>query len=138
MSIVDLKAFVIDDQRPMRSIIRTFLYQIGIKKVEEADDGKTALEKLKKDDVQPDFILCDLHMEKMNGTQFIKLLRNDEQYKTKRVPVILVTGEDDRVLLEESCDAGAVAVLPKPCSLKGTAHAIGEAIGFILEYNGAI
>jgi two-component system, chemotaxis family, chemotaxis protein CheY len=134
----ELRALVIDDQRAMRSIVRSLLYQIGIKKVTEAESGKRALESLKTCKIQPDFILCDLNMENIDGIQFIKLLRHDNKLKSKNAPIIFLTGEDDPDRLDLSYQAGAVDVVLKPCSSKDLARAIGKAIGYTLMDNAEV
>jgi two-component system chemotaxis response regulator CheY len=132
MSASDLKAFIIDDQKTMRSIVRGLLHQLGITDVTEAENGKSAFEMLKRAAAPPDFILCDLYMENGDGLEFINSLRRDETTKLQHIPVILLTGEHDKLLLEVSQQIGAVVVLYKPCGIKELASAISKVVGFNL------
>ncbi len=66
-----IRVLVIDDHRTMRQIVRRLLGQIGIHDVEDAEDGAAALKILHSPQAkQPDLIICDLHMEKMDGMDF--------------------------------------------------------------------
>ena len=62
--LVSLRALIVDDQRTMRSIVRTLLSQIGITDVVEAADGTEAIEIIEMPgETVPDFVICDLHMK---------------------------------------------------------------------------
>jgi adenylate cyclase len=78
--------------------------------IERANDGAEALEKLPS--FQPDVILLDYMMPRMNGLEVLKRLRADETYRT--IPVILLTAkatQDDKV---RGLDAGADDYVIKP------------------------
>ncbi len=63
-------------------------------------DGEEALQHLKNEvNVRPCIILLDLNMPKMNGIEFLKIIKADE--KLKRIPVIvLTTSREDRDVVE--------------------------------------
>lgn len=84
---------LVDDDPQARSILRSMLEVEGWK-VAEADNGRTALEKLQ--DELPGLILLDLAMPDMDGFQFIKELRKHEEWEN--IPVIVLTA---RLLSEE-------------------------------------
>lgn len=127
-----LKAYVIDDQRSMRSIILGLLRRLNVTQITEAEGGAEALELLTKSRELPDFILCDLYMEHGGGIDFMNALRRDEKLRNFHIPVILLTGEDDPIILGVGQQVGAAAVLHKPCSLIDLAQTIGTAVGFTL------
>lgn len=67
-----------------------------------AYNGIEALHILKKDGLIPDVILLDLNMPKMNGIEFLKLLREDERLRDLKVFVMTTSSESsDRNLVEE-------------------------------------
>ncbi len=111
---VDISVLVIDDQRAMRSIVRQLLSQIGIDDIHEAQNGEEALKFLNQpSNEDPDVIICDLHMDKMDGLEFCNLVRRDKEHD---IPIIILTGDSDEFLHEVSKQVGAVAVLTKPVS----------------------
>lgn len=125
-----LIAMVIDDQPMMRSIIRSAMKQLGIDQTLEASSGNQALELLRNTKTPPDFIFCDLYMNDGGGTEFINTMRRDEQLKKLAVPILMLTGEEDEMMLDVCRQVGAVTVLHKPCSLPQIAAALSRILGF--------
>ena len=124
----DIRVLVIDDQRAMRSIVRQLLSQIGIHDVEESRNGEEALKILNQpSNEDPDVIICDLHMDKMDGLEFCNQVRRDKEHI---IPIIILTGDSDEFLHEVSRQVGAVAVLTKPVSAPELQEHIQTAIGF--------
>lgn len=68
-------------------------------KITEANNGEDALKQLEQKDNLPDIILLDLNMPKINGIEFLKILKADE--RLRYIPtVILTTSNNQRDLLE--------------------------------------
>lgn len=109
-----LHVLVIDDQEVVRAIIRKSLAKVHLSKFTEARDGKEALEILHQSDIEPDVILCDLHMAPMGGEDFLRQLRGDRSSRNCRKPVLILTGEKDEKTLEAVRRHGASKILPKP------------------------
>ncbi len=115
MSVVDfsmLQVLVVDDQKSMRSIIRDLLKQAGIDKVEEAVNGDEALKwlrNLRADD--PDVIITDLYMD---GMELCNQIRRNEKLRGRATPIIILTGEEDKMMHEVGLQLGAASVLTKP------------------------
>ena len=64
---------VVDDFSTMRRVVRGLLKEMGYENVDEAEDGVTALAKLKS---QPfDFVICELGMPIMSGIDLLKIVR---------------------------------------------------------------
>lgn len=125
-----LIALVIDDQEEWRSIVRAALKRLDINQVMEASGGNAALELLRKTEQKPDFIFCDLYMENGGGTEFINAMRRDDFLKKLNIPVLMLTGEHNPLLIEVCHQVGAVTVLHKPCSLAQIAAAISTIVGY--------
>ena len=124
----DISVLVIDDQRAMRSIVRQLLSQIGIHDVQEPRNGEEALKFLNQpSNEDPDVIICDLHMDKMDGLEFCNQVRRDKEHV---IPIIILTGDSDEFLHEVSKQVGAAAVLTKPVSAPELQEHIQTAIGF--------
>ncbi|MSO69391.1 MAG: response regulator, partial [Alphaproteobacteria bacterium] len=109
-----IRVMVIDDQRTMRAILRDLLHKVGIHDVIEASDGEDALKHLVTSAIQnmkPDVLLCDLHMEKMDGLEFIARIRRGKvDAVDKLIPILLITGESETMMLEVVGQVGASAV----------------------------
>ena len=88
-----------DDQIEVMKFNRT-ISKLELKhKVIEAKNGEEALNILSKKDRRPDIILLDLNMPKMNGIEFLTILKKDDELKY--IPtIILSTSSNHRDLLE--------------------------------------
>jgi two-component system chemotaxis response regulator CheY len=126
-----LRALVIDDQRSMRMIVKNLLRTIGIENVAEAENGKVALAYLRGSEVEyPDVIICDLHMDEMDGMQFCNIVRSDKNLRDHHVPILMLTGDLDPMLHEVSKQVGALSVLIKPVSAEELGQHIEKALGY--------
>src|ERR1700692_1773164 len=100
--------FLVDDSELIRSATRHFLEsQPGFKVCGEAVDGIDALAKASH--LNPDLIILDIAMPRMNGLQTARELRA-RMYK---VPIILFTWYADAVQPEDVAAAGISAAISK-------------------------
>lgn len=106
----NLRVLVIDDFASMRKIEKNILGQIGIKNVDEADDGSTALPKMKNNPY--DIILLDWNMPNMNGLELLKIMRSEDELK--KLSVIMVTAEALKDNIVAAAQAGANDYIVKP------------------------
>ena len=92
------KALLVDDDEMVRRSVRQALEPIGWK-VNEAENGQVAVEALAT--AQPDVIILDLMMPKMDGFEFLDELRSRPDWQD--IPVVVITAKDltekDRVRL---------------------------------------
>lgn len=79
------KILIVDDEFEMRQLLRLYLQQESYI-VEEAEDGREAIRKIKKDDYE--LIILDVMMPLMDGWQTIKEIR-----ELSEVPVIMLTAK---------------------------------------------
>ena len=129
----ELRVLIIDDQEIMRKIIRRLLRESAITNVAEAENGLEGLEQLANPQIEnPDVILCDLDMDVMSGTEFIHKLRRHKGLSNPDVPVIVLTGEANDMVLEVAVQVGASTVLQKPLPPEELLAAIESAVGFQL------
>lgn len=94
MESVRKKVLIVEDEPCMREVLKIRVEMMGFE-AETADDGSIALEKVKT--YQPDLILLDLMLPKIDGFHVCKKLKSDPQYK--HIPVIVVTArlsEEDK------------------------------------------
>ncbi len=81
---------VIEDEEPLRRVLKDILTVEGYA-ISEAKDGVEGLEMSLREN--PDLILLDIVMPKMNGLDMLKKLRAEE--RGKEVPVIVLTNLSD-------------------------------------------
>lgn len=121
----NMKILVVDDFSTMRRIIKNILKEIGYNNVDEADDGSTALEKLKA--AKFDFVVTDWNMPNMPGIELLKAIRSDDGLK--HTPVLMVTAEAAKENVVTAVAAGVNNYIVKPF----TAAALKERIDIILQ-----
>lgn len=120
----NLKGLLVDDFVVMRSVERAMLAQLGIKNLDEADDGLSALEKARQRSY--DFILLDWRMPKMGGAEFLKALRSDPS--ALRIPVLVVSSAPFKNDLAAARQLGASAYLLKPFTVDELALKLKKAL----------
>ena len=106
----DIRILVVDDMSTMRRIIKTILNQLGYSNIEEAENGKQALGKLKKEKF--DFVITDWNMPEMDGLELVKQIRSDDELKV--LPVLMVTAEAKKENVMEALKAGVNNYIVKP------------------------
>ncbi len=107
---LSMKVLVVDDFATMRRILKNVLRQVGFTNIIEADDGKTALKELKKENV--DLILCDWNMPEMPGIDLLRQVRSDDGLK--KIPFVMVTAEAQKENILEAVKAGVNSYVVKP------------------------
>jgi CheY-like chemotaxis protein len=100
---------IADDRASSRELLRTVLERVGYAVI-EAEDGEAAVERAQSGN--PDLILLDLQMPKLDGYGVLARLRADERFRT--VPVLALTasamsGDQEKILA-----AGFTDYLSKP------------------------
>jgi two-component system chemotaxis response regulator CheY len=101
---------VVDDFATMRRILRNLLAEIGVRQVEEASDGRAALELMKATPV--DFVISDINMPRMNGYELLRQIRADAALKS--TPVLLITSEASKDDVVQAIRLGANGTILKP------------------------
>lgn len=106
---------VVEDEGNTRLLIKRLLLQIGIISVVEAADGKAGLDEAMR--TRPTIILCDVHMEPVDGRAFLKMLRALKVRDLATTPVIFLTADanTDTVLFAKEHQVNGYLV--KPVSL---------------------
>jgi two-component system, chemotaxis family, chemotaxis protein CheY len=84
-----ISVLVVDDSATSIQIMRDVLWQLSFKKVDEANGGTTALEKLRRKHYG--LVISDLNMEPMSGYDLLRQVRADPGLG--QVPFIIVTAD---------------------------------------------
>ena len=102
------KILVVDDEKPISDIIKFNLKKEGYD-VYTAYDGEEALQKV--EEVNPDLILLDLMLPKIDGLEVAREVR-----KTHNMPIIMVTAKDAEIDKVLGLEMGADDYVTKPFS----------------------
>jgi two-component system response regulator MprA len=109
----EMRILVVDDERAVRDSLRRALTLEGYD-VELASDGEEALSLIEGPAAEPDAVVLDVLMPRLNGLDVCKRLRA----AGNRIPVLMLTARDqveDRVA---GLDAGADDYVVKPFALE--------------------
>jgi NarL family two-component system response regulator LiaR len=117
-----IRVMLVDDHQMVRNGLGTFLLvHDDLALVGEARNGEEALAVFQH--VQPDVVLMDLKMPRMNGVEATRaLMKRDPELR-----VIALTSFKDEELIQEALDAGAIGYLLKDVDADDLAEAIRAA-----------
>jgi CheY-like chemotaxis protein len=107
------KILVVEDNQDNRELVVKVL-KINGYKVIEAVDGEEALEKTKTEN--PDLILMDLFIPKIDGYEVTRRLKSDRDLK--HIPVIALTAHAMKGDMEVALAAGCDGYMPKPIDVR--------------------
>lgn len=124
ISLSDLKLLLVEDNEMNREIARDLLEDEGII-VDEAEDGRIAVDKLKQKGPQYyDIILMDIQMPYMNGYEATKAIRG--LYPDRHIPIIALSAnafEEDK---QKSLSAGMDDHIAKPIDADALIRCINQ------------
>jgi two-component system, cell cycle response regulator DivK len=100
---------IVEDDPETRQLYVTVFESEGFR-TDEAHNGLQALEKANA--IAPDLILTDIAVPGIDGIELCRRLRSDK--RTEAIPLLAVTGYDDRRYPDRVLQAGANRVLLKP------------------------
>ncbi|NJR65969.1 MAG: response regulator [Leptolyngbyaceae cyanobacterium CRU_2_3] len=103
---------VVDDDEPMRILLRDVLENIGYQVI-EVGNGQDGLEVCKR--VYPDLIVLDCMMPVMDGLTFCQELRTT--LGAASVPVLMITGLTDLEIIDRAFAVGITDYIVKPVSI---------------------
>jgi two-component system KDP operon response regulator KdpE len=106
MNATALKVLVIDDEPPIRKLLKMGLAAQGYQVV-EAGNGKTALTLL---DEQPGLIILDLGLPDIQGHELLRMIRA----RNESVPIVVLSSRGDEAGKVQALDFGADDYVTKP------------------------
>jgi len=117
-----IRVMIVDDHDMVRRGLATFLrVKADLELVGEASNGQQALQVCEK--IQPDVILMDLVMPEMDGMTATRAIREC----WPQIQVIALTSFQEKELVREALQAGAIGYLLKNVSIDELAEAIRSA-----------
>ncbi|MBW3624248.1 MAG: response regulator transcription factor [Armatimonadetes bacterium] len=119
-----LRIFLADDHAVVREGLKTLINaEPDMEVIGEAEDGRDALEKTKGCD--PDIVVMDLSMPRMNGTQATEALRKS----CPDMKVLALTMHEDTSYLRSLLEAGASGYVLKRSAPQELVHALRSVAG---------
>jgi CheY-like chemotaxis protein len=126
------KILLADDDLEDRNIIFEAMEVINASElIHFAENGEQALDVLAKNhnpENVPRLIVLDLNMPKMNGTQTLKKLKDDERFKD--IPVIIFSTSINPFEKEKCMTLGAYSYITKPISFGESVETAKLFVGF--------
>jgi two-component system alkaline phosphatase synthesis response regulator PhoP len=118
------KILVVEDEAELTGAIRIRLEQAGYE-VLTAYDGQEGLEKARAEN--PDLIVLDLMLPKIDGYKVCRMLKFDEKYK--KIPVVMLTARAQEKDENLGYEVGADAFITKPFKYQVLLAKIAELLG---------
>jgi two-component system KDP operon response regulator KdpE len=128
MSAAPIKVLIIDDEPPIRKLLRMGLTTQGYETL-EASNGKAALEKLAE---EPALIILDLGLPDMQGHELLRTIRG----RNEAVPIVVLSARGDEAGKVEALDLGADDYLTKPFGMDELLARLRAALRHQLQVKG--
>jgi len=128
MSTVPLKVLIIDDEPPIRKLLRMGLSTQGYQTI-EASNGKIALEMLSH---EPGLVILDLGLPDIQGHELLRLIRA----RNESVPIVVLSSRGDEAGKVQALDLGADDFVTKPFGMDELLARIRAALRHQLQIHG--
>ena len=128
MSAARLKILVIDDEPPIRKLLRMGLSTQGYD-VLEAPNGKTGLELLAQ---EPDLVILDLGLPDVEGLELLRTIRG----RSESVPIVVLSSRGDEAGKVQALDLGADDYVTKPFGMDELLARMRAALRHQLQVHG--
>ena len=128
MSAAPLKILVVDDEPPIRKLLRMGLSTQGYE-ILEAPNGKASLDLLGRN---PDLIILDLGLPDMQGLELLRTMRA----RNERVPIVVLSSRGDEIGKVQALDLGADDYVTKPFGMDELLARMRAALRHQLQIHG--
>lgn len=112
-----LRILIVDDYEMVRIMLKRCLTQLGYTNVEEATDGKQALDMLNSAAGTENafaVVFSDLNMPRMNGFELLAACRKSPSFS--RIPFVIISAEAESDYISQALQHGANDYIIKPFS----------------------
>lgn len=117
-----MKILVVEDENLIRESLVRNVKQLGYSQIAEAGNGFEALDRIK--DFQPDIILADIKMPKMDGIQLLSEIR----MQSYDCIFIIVSGYDSFEYAQSALHLGAFSYLLKPVTDRDLENTLSKSV----------
>lgn len=105
------RVLIVDDSPAIVSFVKAYLVWMGCEFV-EASDGHRAIRVASL--MLVDLVIADINMPGMDGIEMVRAMRQGENARLQRIPIILMTGDASPELERRARDAGTTEFIRKP------------------------
>jgi two-component system KDP operon response regulator KdpE len=130
MSATSAKILVVDDEPPIRKLLRMGLVSQGYD-VLEAQNGKVALELLSNN---PDLVILDLGLPDIDGLELLRRIRQREN----SLPIVVLSSRGDEAGKVAALDLGADDYVTKPFGMEELFARMRAALRHQLQVQGEL
>lgn len=120
------RVLYVEDEKDLREPISQMLEILGYE-VDCAINGAEGVEKA--ENWQPDFILMDIRMPKVDGLEATRRLRSNPI--TKKIPIFMLSAYDDAKTRASCREVGANGFLAKPADIEKIDATIRRTLGMV-------
>jgi two-component system KDP operon response regulator KdpE len=128
MSAAPLRILIVDDEPPIRKLLRMGLSTQGYG-ILEAPNGKTALELLEQN---PDLVILDLGLPDIQGLELLQKIRA----RNEGVPIVVLSSREDEAGKVQALDLGADDYVTKPFGMDELLARMRAALRHQLQIHG--
>jgi two-component system, OmpR family, KDP operon response regulator KdpE len=128
MSAAPLKVLVVDDEPPIRKLLRMGLSTQGYE-ILEAPNGKASLDLLSQN---PDLVILDLGLPDMQGLELLRMMRA----RNEAVPIVVLSSRGDEIGKVQALDLGADDYITKPFGMDELLARMRAALRHQLQVHG--
>jgi two-component system KDP operon response regulator KdpE len=128
MTAAPLRVLVVDDEPPIRKLLRMGLSTQGYSVI-EAPNGKTALDLLRQ---APDLIILDLGLPDIEGHDLLRTIRA----RNESVPIVVLSSRGDEAGKVQALDFGADDYVTKPFGMDELLARLRAALRHQLQTHG--
>ncbi len=132
MSSKTLQILLIEDDQIEVMKLKRAIAKLGLThELIEAENGEVALEILNKSEVLPDIIFLDLNMPKINGIEFLRIIRANEVFRY--LPTIMLTTSNNPRDVLECYKVGVAGYILKPLKYQDYVNKIEKTLAYWSE-----
>ena len=128
MSAAPLKILVIDDEPPIRKLLRMGLSTQGYQTI-DAPNAKAALDLMAE---KPDLVILDLGLPDMQGLELLRMIRA----RNESVPIVVLSSRGDEAGKVQALDLGADDYVTKPFGMDELLARMRAALRHQLQIHG--
>lgn len=107
---LDIQVLVVENLFTMRGIIKNTLRQLGYSNIIEANDGKTALDLLKRKKIG--LVISEFETPQISGLELMEAMKSDDELES--IPFLMINGEAKKEHIMNAAKGGVSGYIVKP------------------------